>query len=170
MPPQRRSIRLPDYDYRWPGAYFVTLVTHNRLPLFGEIRNGDMQFNAAGQMIDRWWRELPHKYPKIELDAYILMPTHLHGVIVKPFNAQSNDDVATDVALSRVMQWFKTMTSNEYIRQVKQAGWPPFEGRVWQRNYYEHVVRDEADLARIRQYIADNPAQWADDEENPHCS
>ena len=184
MLPQRRALRLRNYDYSWPGAYYVTIVTQQREPLFGAIANDEVQLNAAGQMIEQWWQELLHKFPQIELDASIIMPNHLHGIIVIPsvgadlrVGPQTQVDPQTPIGsqtgehtgspLPTIMQWFKTMTTNAYIRGVKEFGWPAFPGKLWQRSFYEHVVRDEVDLNRIREYIANNPLKWLDDTENP---
>lgn len=196
----RRSIRLQGYDYSQPGTYFITVCTQNRKCLFGEIREGRMQPNAAGQMICRWYGELENKFPDIECDAFVCMPNHIHFIVVNvgadlrvrpPTNdhpvgadlcvrptdngAYPNRGERTDQGehagspLRRVVQWFKTMTTNEYIRGVKQHRWPTFPGKLWQRNYYEHIVRNDDELNRIRQYIIDNPAKWAMDRENPEA-
>ncbi len=184
----RRSIRLKEYDYSQSGAYFVTVCTHNRECLFGKIVDGEMVLNEAGRMIEKWFHELPKKFNEITLDEYIIMPNHIHYIIVNigPVGAdlcvcpRNNDINATDIAnrdtgehtgspLPRIVQWFKTMTTNEYIRNVERNGWQPFNGKSWQRNYYEHVIRNENELNRARQYIADNPAKWDTDEENPNA-
>jgi putative transposase len=201
---QRRSIRLKGYDYRQAGGYFVTIVTQGRESLFGEVVNGEMELNLAGEMIVRWWLELPNKFPNVNVDIFMPMPNHFHGIIfifeptvgvdvgadlrVCPNYAEKSPDAEIfpgngggDVApplrpafesrpnapLSQTIQWFKTMTTNEYIRGVKQLDWKPFNGRVWQRNYYEHILRNETELDRIARYIESNPARWADDNENP---
>ncbi|HEY64384.1 MAG TPA: hypothetical protein G4O02_07405 [Caldilineae bacterium] len=176
----RRSIRLKGYDYSQPGAYFITIVTQNRECLFGEIMDGQIRLNDAGRMIERWWLELNHKFPTIHTDVYVVMPNHFHGIVivvgadlrVRPdedasrWNAHSGGTHA-GVPLPAVVQWFKTMTTNEYIRGVKTLGWPPFPRRLWQRNYYEHIIRNDQEWDRIRTYIANNPLHWERDRENP---
>lgn len=126
------------------------------------------------------------KFAGIETDEFVIMPNHCHGIVMmtnRPVGAdlcvgparkfaRANDQGAHTGAplqtrLSAVMQWFKTMTTNEYIRCVKTRAWPLFDGRLWQRNYYEHVIRGEESLNRVRQYILDNPARWEFDRENP---
>lgn len=174
----RRSIRLKEYDYRQPGAYFVTICAQNRECLFGKIENGEMQLNEACKMIHKWWKQIIEKYAYVELDEYIVMPNHLHGIIIVgadprvcPDNKKSEhtgSPLRKSVKLSRMIQWFKTMTTNEYIRNVKQNDWPPFNKRLWQRNYYEHIVRDENKLNQIRKYIIDNPLKWDLDDNNPN--
>ena len=183
----RRSIRLNNYDYSQPGAYFVTVCTHNRQSLFGHIRENSRFLNEAGNMIDRWWRELSNKYPMIETDAYTIMPNHFHGIvaiIAATAPCVCPDESGPDIAwaaprgrpgqphrvaptLGDMIDWFKTMTTNDYIRGVKQCRWPPFPGKLWQRNFYEHIIRDEQDLNSIREYVINNPAGWDKDNENP---
>jgi len=158
----RRSIRLQGYDYSQVGAYFVTVCVQNRKCLLGDILKDEMRLNDAGRMVERWWVELGNKFPSFELDEYVVMPNHFHGIIII---------VGADLCvrpIPEIVQWFKTMTTNEYIRSVKSLGWIPFNARLWQRNYYERVIRNEEEMCRIRQYIADNPAQWTHDRENPH--
>ncbi len=178
----RRSIRLRGYDYSQAGAYFVTICTQNRFCLFGEVLDGEMQPNDAGRMIEKWWLEMNCRFPTVETDEYIVMPNHFHGivVIVRADPRASPDVIGVDdgccdnggahigASLPSLIQWFKTMTTNEYIRRVKISGWPPFAGKLWQRNYYEHIIRDEESLNRIRAYIGNNPLQWELDRENPN--
>ena len=183
----RRSIRLKGYDYSQSGAYFVTVVTQDRARLFGEIVDGKTLLNDAGRAIEHWWFELKHKFPTVETDEFVVMPNHFHGIIVMvdvPVGADlrvgpDSEGARTGaplrapafaprrVPLPTVVQWFKTMTTNEYVRRIKTLGWIPFHRRLWQRNYYEHIVRDDVSLNRIRQYILDNPARWEFDPENP---
>jgi putative transposase len=173
----RRSIRLKNYDYSQAGAYFVTICQQSRDCLFGHIADNNMQLNPAGKMVMRWYLELENKFPDIECDACICMPNHLHFIVVnvgadlrvrpecvaRPESATNGHTIGEHVGspLHRVVQWFKTMTTNEYIREVKQNQWPRFEGKLWQRNYWEHVVRNEADWERLREYITNNPKSWA---------
>ena len=172
---RRRSIRLREYDYAERGAYFVTIVTQDRSCLFGEIINDAMQLSGAGVAIQRWWFELKNKFATVETDEFVIMPNHLHGIVVITDTIVGADLRAgpvpegahTGAPLPTIIQWFKTMTTNEYIRGVKTLGWPAFRGRLWQRSYYEHVIRHEKSLNRIRQYILDNPAHWDADRENP---
>jgi REP element-mobilizing transposase RayT len=179
----RRSIRLACYDYSSAGAYFVTVCTHDSACLFGDIVNGELRLNAAGLMIQRWYGELGKNFSGIHCDDFVCMPNHVHFILINEGDASrlcpdTVDTVGADLrvrlnssesagmgeyagpALHVVMQWFKTMTTNEYIRSVKQYGWLPFNGKLWQRNYWEHIVRDESELTRIREYIRNNPARW----------
>jgi putative transposase len=199
----RRSIRLPGYDYSQAGAYFVTICAKGQECLFGNIVNREMVLNNAGQMVETVWNELPKFYPSVSIDAFQIMPNHIHGIIVItrqddvptvgagpracPFFAQPREGgrrpkggqprgVAPTgeksgfegvLSLPDIVHRFKTMTTKRYADGVKQHGWPSFPGKLWQRNYYEHIIRDENDMARIREYITNNPAQWDTDRENP---
>ncbi|MCG3114931.1 MAG: hypothetical protein LLH30_04550 [Candidatus Manganitrophus sp. SA1] len=155
-----------------------------------------MKFNDAGRMIKKWWLELANKFPLVETDEYVIMPNHFHGILTivgadlcvrpdfspdpkpnsnsirpnpeGPSLVDSNAGAHIGAPLPKILQWFKTMTTNEYIRSIKQFHWSPFVGKLWQRNYYEHVIRNEDELTRVRQYIRDNPLNWETDEENPN--
>jgi REP element-mobilizing transposase RayT len=277
----RRSIRLRGYDYRQPGAYFVTICAHGRQHLFGAIDGDTLRPNDAGHMVSRWWGELGAKFPAVIPDVFVVMPDHFHGIVMigAPGDIDANDvggdandvggytnpplpddivandvggdandvggyanpplpddidaddvdgnandaggyanpplpddidanDVGSDAndaggyanpplrddadvwtvevdsyigprrspvgrdnpsvnsdsnaaSLSHIIQWFKIMTTTDYIRHVKQSGWSPFDRRVWQRGYYERIIRDERELHAVRRYIAGNPARWA---------
>ncbi len=178
----RRSIRLRGYDYSQAGVYFVTICAQNRECLFGDIAEGsEMELNDAGAMIVRWWDELANKFPTFEPDAFVVMPNHIHCIVVindvgtvnvgatlrgRPDGGQPHRAAPTRPTLGDMMDWFETMTTNEYIRGVKQLGWKPFDKKVFQRNYYEHIIRNERELNAIREYIANNPANWAADIDN----
>ena len=183
---RRRPIRLKGYDYSRTGAYFVTIVTQDRTCCFGDVTGEEMCLNDAGRMACRVWESLPLRFPGIEIDAFVVMPNHIHGIIivgaslvgaqdpgdVRPPEAGATTRVAPTgghVTLGNVVGAYKSLTTMEYARGVKTHSWPPFNGRLWQRNYYEHVVRDDESLKRIRQYIVDNPAQWVFDRENPQA-
>jgi REP element-mobilizing transposase RayT len=188
----RRSIRLQGFDYSSQGAYFVTIVTQGREHLFGDIVDEAMTLNQAGEMVVKWWNELPNKFPNVILGECVVMPNHFHGIIfiVRTVGADLRvcpDDAGNASAqkggiskkgehigspirtapLSRIVQWFKTMTTNEYIRGVKHLNWKPFVGKLWQRNYFEHVIRNETDLHQKTDYIVGNPSRWDEDDENP---
>jgi putative transposase len=147
----RRSIRLKGYDYSQKGVHFVTICIQQYACLLGTIKEGQMFPNMVGEMIQRWWLEVEHKFPDIEIEAYMVMPNHFHGIVYNLGMVNSNIGVDLGVCpcdrgehvgspLHRVVQWFKTMTTNEYIRNVKQHGWQRFDRRLWQRNYYEHII------------------------------
>ena len=185
----RRSIRLRGYDYSRSGAYYVTLCTQDRACLFGEVVDGDMQVNDAGCMVSDAWHSLSDRFPNIDLDAFVVMPNHVHGIIVitndaMPVNDGNivgaglvpaldvvpvNDGATTRVAptLGDVIGAYKSVVTVQYARAVKTHGWTPFRKRLWQRNYHEHVIRNADSLNRIRQYILDNPRRWNEDRYNP---
>ncbi len=129
-------------------------------------------------MIEAWWRELPNKFPSIRMDQHVVMPNHFHGILyvgaalcgrpgVDSVGERLGRPHRVAPTLGDIISWFKTMTTNQYIRGVKTEGWPPFPGRLWQRNYYEHIIRDEDELNYYCTYIANNPANWQTDKENP---
>jgi len=183
---RRRSIRLKGYDYSQAGAYFVTVCVKDHACLFGDVEQGGMILNDAGNMVKTWWLSIPDKYKHVELDEYMIMPNHIHGIIkivgadqcvcpepsVCPeYSKYSNETRKKGEhigsPLPRMMQWFKTMTTNEYIRGINTHGWERFNGKLWQRNYYEHIIRDDKELQAIREYIIYNPLKWDEDKENP---
>ncbi|MBL7729084.1 MAG: transposase [Dinghuibacter sp.] len=167
----RRSIRLKGYDYAQAGLFFLTICCQNRACLFGEIRTNEpgqppnkpmhpeMILNDAGQMIAKWYYELENKFADIRCHEMIVMPNHFHCII-------ENTGTNVGANVGRVVQWFKTMTTNEYIRGVKTLQWEPFNGKLWQRNYWEHIIRNENAYNRISEYIINNPQQWANDQLN----
>ena len=170
----RQSIRLRNYDYSETGAYFVTIVTQSRLCMFGDVAGGNLCLNDRGAMISDAWQNLSLRFPNIELDAFVLMPNHIHGIIViekaLPTDGRDPDGAGTRPApttLGNIVGAFKSITTDMYIDGVKRSGWPGFPGKLWQRNYYEHVIRDEKDLSAIREYIVNNPDLWEEDTENP---
>ena len=152
----RRSIRLRDYDYSTTGAYFVTICTHERGCLFGEVVEGQMRLNEAGGMVESVWNLLPQRYPGITLDAFVVMPNHIHGIVSIDGPVGAIHELPLhqrrSMTLPKVVGYLK-MNSAKHINQLRNTPGIP----VWQRNYYERVIRDDRELAAIRQYIADNP-------------
>ena len=159
----RRSIRLRGYDYAQPGAYFVTTSTQHRECVLGEIAQGAMKLNAAGAVVQDCWDDLPRHFPHVELDAFVVMPNHVHGIIVLTSVGAGFKPAPTKRhPLPQIVRAFKTFAARRINEHRGTPGVP-----VWQRNYYEHVVRNDDELNRIRQYILDNPMHWALDRENP---
>ena len=156
--PQRKLLRLPEYDYSQIGAYFITIVTQKRANLFGIIVNGEMILSPAGKALWMWWDELDKKFSGVHPFEFIVMPNHIHGILVI-------ESANVSIPLGDMVGWYKSMTTNEYIRGVKSNGWPPFDRRLWQRNYYEHIIRSEVDLENTILYIQTNPDRWETDEE-----
>ncbi len=209
MPNRRyRSLRLSQYDYKQAGMYFVTVCSHQRACLFGEITDGVMCSNALGQCVEISWRDLPLHYSHIGLDVFIVMPNHIHGIIALPDDADlsasperaglrpaptgaddtlavardecvgaglrparsavptTNDECVTERrhALSEIVRAFKSFSARQINALRGVAGVP-----VWQRGYYEHVIRNEHELSCIREYTENNPLQWSLDRENPQA-
>ena len=168
---RRRSIRLKDYDYAQPGAYFVTICTHGRVCLFGDIVDGQMVFNPLGQIVHDEWLHTPEIRSEVELDAFQVMPNHFHAIVMVTHSPSPKPTVGAHgraplhrppKSLGSIIAGFKAAATKR-VNQLRGAPGIP----VWQRNYYEHVIRDEGKLDTIRQYIVDNPAKWAEDPENP---
>jgi putative transposase len=213
----RRSIRLRGYDYSAAGAYFVTICTWQWVCFFGEIEAGEMHLNEAGLAVRSVWLELPDRFPGVTTDEFVIMPNHVHGIIVlghsspvgarfiapnsrrpagapapgiRPLIDQERPGAMTRTpgaadwrsdameclpgamnrastrggnvmpTLREIVRMFKAAST----RRIREQGTEHF---AWQRNYYEHIIRNEESFNRIRQYIAENPAHWPDDEENP---
>ncbi|MCR4304169.1 MAG: transposase [Gallionella sp.] len=169
----RRSVRLRNYDYSQAGAYFITLCTQERKCLFGALAGDVVQLNEAGRLAQNIWDALPEHYSCIELDSFVVMPNHIHGIILlntagARFIASNDDGAANLGAMNRaptlgeIVRAFKARCTHSVNQLLGTKGLS-----IWQRNYYEHVIRNESSLQEIREYIANNPAQWAIDSENP---
>ena len=168
----RRSIRLPDYDYSQPGAYFITTVTRGRECLFGEIKDGVMHLNDAGQIIWDVWNSLPARYPQIALGAAMVMPNHFHGIVIineTPVGVIHELPLREETRVERrrmtiplAVGYFKMNTAKRINKILDSEGVP-----VWQRNYYEHIIRNDEEHNRIHLYIEANVANWVRDDENP---
>jgi putative transposase len=175
--PKRRSLRLKEYNYAQAGAYFVTTCTQDRKCLFGDIVDDQMCLNDAGKMVERLWNDIPNRFPSVAIDIFVIMPNHLHGIVILPdgvtapragASVEPGKTITINVpTLGDVMKAFKSSTTVEYIQGVKAMSWPAFHQKLWQRNYYDHVIRDGTDLDRVRRYIDENPVRWAFDDENP---
>lgn len=160
----RRSIRLREYDYTASGAYFVTLCALQRECLFGEIVDGEMRLNDMGDIVANTWEWLGTQYPYVDLEEWVVMPNHLHGIIVISDSRGGSRTAPTEKPkpLGRLIGAFKTVSSKR-INQIRDNPGCP----VWQRDYYERVIRNEQELARAREYIVNNLMKWALDKENP---
>jgi REP element-mobilizing transposase RayT len=162
----RRSIRLKGYDYSQSGAYFVTIVVWQRECLLGEIVDGEMRLNEFGKIVERAWFDLPKHYPHVKLGTFCIMPNHVHAVIVlietvvgaglRPAPAEARHP------LSEIVRAFKSFSARRINELRKSQGIP-----VWQRNYYERIIRNDQEHNRIHSYIEANPARWVEDDQNP---
>jgi len=171
---RKNSLRLNNYDYSKQGLYFLTLCVQNHLNLYGHVENQNMVCNPAGQMVYKWYDELENKFPSIQCNDAIVMPNHFHCIIeiLDANNVRASQrgrpdgNMQTDAGIPTIMEWFKTMTPNEYIRSVKQHNWTRFDGKLWQRSYYDHIIRNNESYERIRNYIINNPQKWDIDKLN----
>ena len=183
----RRSIRLKGYDYSQAGAYYVTIVTWQREHLFGEVVNAEMKLSRYGLIVQSVWFDLPKHYPYVELDAFCIMPNHAHGIIVLYEDSRGGSFSGKDAlrtqdvigqafrhinhetrpyepkrhALSEIVRALKSVSAKQINILRKTSGVP-----VWQRNYYEHIIRNEQDYQTKRNYILSNPENWENDDEN----
>jgi putative transposase len=186
----RRSIRLKGFDYSQEGLYYITICVQNRECLFRDITVGaypcgrpnddchpyddntcrpndnitnigqpqghapTMQLNDAGKMVEKQWLALPDRFPNVELHEFVVMPDHFHGIL------EINGRPLINKTVGDMMDAFKSITTVEYIRGVKTMGWIPFNSKLWQRNYYEHIIRDYDEFVRVSDYIRENPEKW----------
>ena len=198
--PQRKSIRLKNYDYSQTGLYFITICIQNKKHLLGTITNNQMILNDAGKMVSIQWFDLLQRFKYIQLHEYVVMPNHFHGIIyidkcrgescIRPHDKNFNNIMHTmdssehnsgehnsgehkvrpygtlDDTVGRIVQAFKSITTHEYIHGVKQNHWQPFNKKLWQRNYWEHIIRNKNEYYRISEYIKSNPLKWNDDKLN----
>jgi REP element-mobilizing transposase RayT len=182
QPFHRRSVRLHGYDYTQDGAYFITIVAFARENIFGMLVDQTTQLTHTGEIAAQEWERLPRRFPALEVDEFIIMPNHLHGILVlaDPHRGTGTAEAAqieSNAPRVPVLEHFGAPVKGSiptilrsYKSSVTQrcqwlAGNEPVT--IWQRNYYEHVIRDEDELNCIRQYIVDNPIQWSTDWENP---
>ncbi len=183
----RRSIRLPGYDYAQSGAYFITICTHERRHLFGKIANKEMILNEYGQIVTQCWLEIPQHFPHTSLDAFVIMPNHLHGIVVLDNTVVNLKTTHSETQHAGAEQHthvgaknFSPLLPNGQFRSPSRTIGSIVRGfkigvtkwfrehteiyTVWQRNYYEHIICNETDLQRIREYIINNPMNWEKDE------
>lgn len=154
--PTRKALRLKFFDYAASGAYFVTVCVHERRRLLSRISDGRVVLNTAGEIVGQQLRSLPARLDGVDVDPFVIMPNHLHAVVRLAPRARQASPL-----LGQVVGAFKSGSAREINRLRRTPG-----ARVWQRGYYEHVIRDESDLERACEYIANNPARWFEDPEN----
>ena len=156
----RHSNRLKGYDYSPSGAYFITICTHDKVCLFGDIVDGEMRLNDLGMIVETAWFDLPNHYSHVTLDSFCIMPNHVHAVIVLDDSMHGNRARIMNNPLPEIVRAFKSFSARRIneLRDSKGVS-------VWQRDYYEHIIRDETDYNRIYEYIVNNPLKWLEDEE-----
>lgn len=174
--PQRRSVRLPGYNYAGHGAYFVTICTENHKCLFGKIAEDKIMLNTIGMIVESCWSKIPSHFSDVELDQFIVMPNHLHGIIfitadktgtacrapTDPASRNMRFGCPAAASLPTIIGSFKSAVSRTLNQTVKRTS-----KSIWQRGYFEHVIRNNESLDKIRKYIIDNPFHWTLDRENP---
>jgi putative transposase len=158
--PHRKRLRLRGYDYAFPGVYFVTICSAGRRPIFGSIDGKNIVLSAAGAIVRAEWITLPERFSRLVLDEFVIMPNHLHGVLA--FVGEGLAPPASPT-LSEIIGAFKSISTIKVNRLLRRRGVP-----LWQRSYYEHIVRTGDDLGKIQRYIFENPLMWSLDPENPH--
>jgi REP element-mobilizing transposase RayT len=170
--PNRKRLRLAEYDYSHAGMYFVTICTHRRELLFGTVHAQAISLTPAGCVVQQCWDEIPAHYPGVRTDAFVIMPNHIHGLIqltgtgtVGARHASPGPEAARarPPTLANVVGSFKSAVTS---RVNVQRGTPG--ATVWQRGYFERVLRNDDEMLRARKYIVENPLKWHLDEENPH--
>ena len=175
--PKRKSIRLRKYNYSLPNYYFVTICANNRQCLFGKINNGKIKLNAIGETTNKYWRQLVKQFNHISLGKYIIMPNHLHGIII--IKNVGAGYPRPQIPLGQIIAWFKYQSTKQINQIINDPAGIINNGRedraptnkkypkIWQRNYYEHIIRNEEELGRIEQYIITNPTMWSYDTNRP---
>jgi REP element-mobilizing transposase RayT len=187
----RRSIRLREYAYTQVGAYFLTMCTFKKAPLFGKLQDGKMLLSPLGFIVEDCWTEIPNHFARVELDLYVIMPNHFHGIVVlqeSPGRGTACRALAAEElgglvcgegtacraptaeqfgrpvpeSVPTIVRSFKSAATKRANASLGTPG-----AALWQRNYFEHVIRDTQSLNRIREYIATNPAKWESDHDNP---
>ena len=181
----RQSLRWRKREYSSPGSYYVTICIQDHSCLLGDVNSGVMNLNDAGRMVEAAWLQIPTRFPTMRLDEHGTMPNHFHGIIEIVGNpgvgaplvgalrwGRSGPRAGTRPAptLGDAVGAFKSLSTDEYILGVHQLGWPRFPNHFWQRNYYDHVIRDQDELEKIREYIRQNPLMWTCDRYNPESS
>ncbi len=199
--PNRQSIRLKNYDYSRKGSYFITLVTHDRIHLFGEIEDGKMILNTVGKILEEEWRNTIELRPNISLGEFIIMPDHMHMIITITAQMEKKEDKewihsnpkSPSHTIGAIIRGFKgasTKKINQFLNSTGESQFAPttesqfapttdsqfapiespidsqfaptefYKNKIFQRNYYEHIIRNQNDFNRIEQYIIDNPMNW----------
>jgi REP-associated tyrosine transposase len=179
---KRRSIRFPGYDYAFRGFFFVTLCTHEKHHSLARIINFESRLSPVGKVVEQCWKEIPQHFPRVRLDEWIIMPNHLHGIIVMrpPIESEGTacrapttkavvsgetpfEEFGRPVAgsLATIIRSYKSAVTRRVNQALGGKALP-----VWQRNYFEHIIRSQESLNKIRNYIWENPIHWDKDEYN----
>ncbi|MBI4388341.1 MAG: transposase [Candidatus Omnitrophica bacterium] len=169
---KRKQLRLQNYDYSIPGYYFITICTNNRQHVFGKVIVGAgpsasprIVLNEIGLVVKSIWEQLPDCYDGVAIDEFVVMPNHVHGILTLTATGGRPQGAAPTIDLPSVVHRFKSLTAARYHKIMKQNH-SSSSNKLWQRNYYERIIRNENELNEIRQYILDNPIKWEEDPEN----
>ena len=165
--PERKRVRLKGYDYSTPGAYFITICTQNREHIF-DIESNDVGNALCGvptsdipillpnTLVHKYINELENKFDNVKINKYVIMPNHIHAIIVITERHAGR-------SLPKIVGWFKAMFTYGYMKGVKDGYLKPFDGKIWQKSYHDHIIRDEKDYSKIWEYIDTNPGRWEED-------
>ncbi len=160
---------MKDYDYSSPGAYFVTICSRDKGLTFGKVVGEQVNANRFGMVLADCWNDLPNHFPNVALDAFVVMPNHVHGIIVILDDALVGAGLrpapTKRCPLSEIVRAFKSFSARR-INEIRNTPGQP----VWQRNYFDHIIRDSKSLDRIREYVRTNPQRWSFDKENPSAT
>ncbi|MBI3591049.1 MAG: transposase [Candidatus Melainabacteria bacterium] len=163
-----KSTRLPNWNYSSDGFYFITICTKNRKCFFGNIINGQIELSEIGKIVQKYWQEIPQHFENVSLDEFVIMPNHLHGIVVIEncrMPIRSRDGVTPSLqqrpTLGQIIGYFKYQTT-KIINQIRNMSYVP----IWQPRFYDHIIRDEKSLNSIRNYIKNNPIKWNLDRNN----
>jgi len=150
----RRSIRLKGYDYSQVGLYFITICCQDKTYRFGKIENGEMMLNDCGKIAHDSWMTLSKNHPNVSLDVFQIMPNHIHGIVVL-------EDITKAISIGHIIGRYKTWVTHQCLKIYESQNGKM--GQLWQRNYYEHIIRDNVSYHHIADYIINNPVRWMDD-------
>ena len=153
---RRNSLRKPGHDYRTAGIYFLTLETHALQRLFGKVNRETMHLSGAGVLVRSRWLDIPDRFNGVCLDDFVIMPDHLHGIIVLTGMAPGG----TAPTIGEIIRWFKASVIRRYRAGVEELNWPPYEGRLWRDDYYDRILSTDDALHRARAYMRANPQRW----------
>ncbi|NMB68413.1 MAG: hypothetical protein GYA20_06600 [Chloroflexi bacterium] len=176
QPHHRHSIRLRGYDYTAAGAYFITICTHGRACLFGPVVDGEMRLSEIGKIAQAQWDQIPARFENVEMGPNVVMPNHMHGILIvraglapapgvnmrQPQGPGQPQGLPLPKTVGDIVGAYKSLVVNECLKVYKSQN--RFLGKVWQRNYYEHIIRDEQSYENIAAYILNNPRQWDADQ------
>lgn len=181
----RKHVRLEHYDYSSGGYYFITICSKERQNIFArysqkneksvvvtglapvnnesvnKIKNNNLTLSPLGKIIYNQWHKIPERYENIDIDEFIIMPNHIHGILI----VNKKSGASPDTTISNIVGGFKSISAVEYLKFIKQKNLN-ISGKIWQRSFYDHIIRDDESLNKIREYIHNNPYTWENDENN----